>query len=184
MTEREWLTAADPGTMLEFLEGASLTSPRKHLLFACACIRQRIGRERGRIPFDVQAAERLLINEPQPSVERVMMVLGRLSRMAAATSEIATAEQLRDQCKMLRCIYRDPFASPTATGISVAEDVAALAEECYQDELLPDLISPLRIATLRESLADRPLPPDVLGHLQEEWHVRGCWVIESLLGNG
>jgi len=62
--------------------------------------------------------------------------------------------------------------------------VKRLAEAAYQERQLPGgTLDPLRLAVLADALEEAGAGGDFVAHLR--WpgpHVRGCWVLDLLLG--
>jgi hypothetical protein len=90
---------------------------------------------------------------------------------------------------LLRCVVGNPFAPtpPIAPSLLTWSDglVTKLARAAYDNRTLPaGTLDPVRLAVLADALeeagcTDQP----VLSHLRGPGpHVRGCWVIDLLLG--
>ena len=83
-----------------------------------------------------------------------------------------------DQCDIIRDIFGNPFRK--RPGITLTEDVCALARRIYDQsryDQLPELGTALEAAGCEDET--------VLAHCRAALdHVRGCWVIDQLLGFG
>jgi hypothetical protein len=197
MTEQEWLTCTVPGRMLELLRDTA--SDRNLRLFACACCRQEwhlIVDERSRKAVGV--AERYtdgLTSRPELDAMReaawdVWKVAetdaARIvawhaeeavaGNIAKAATRIARREDIAwaVQSSLLRDIFGNPFR-PYPKPPSWSSTVVQLAESLYQGN--NDCRLPLSDA-LEEAghveLADH--------FRKEEWHPKGCWVVDLVLG--
>jgi hypothetical protein len=85
------------------------------------------------------------------------------------------------QCRLLRCVFGNPFLAPAADPAWLAGGggrPVKLAQQIYQDrafERLPDLADALEQAGCSDEA--------VLGHCRAGGdHVRGCWVVDLVLG--
>jgi hypothetical protein len=84
------------------------------------------------------------------------------------------------QPTLLRCIFGNPF-NPTIVRPSwLAPPVVRLAQKIYEDRTF----NPDRMKALADALAQAGcMNQDILQHCrQREGHVRGCWVVDSILG--
>jgi hypothetical protein len=212
VTEAEWLACADPGPMLAFLRCGGKASDRKLRLFACACCRRiwhLLNEERYRKAVDV--AERFAdrqagadeLNSAQADTELVSCMEG--SRWAAAWSAAcadawdAAWESLREAAgwgdmskdeqravvPFLRDIIGNPFRPVTITPAGKTPQVVALAQAAYEERELPSgHLDPTRLAVLADALEEAGCDQAaILKHLRGPGpHVRGCWVVDLLLG--
>jgi hypothetical protein len=118
------------------------------------------------------------IPEDTPFVEE-----SKAMKAAEAAERSAQAALLRDIFGPLpfRQVRIDP-AWLTWNGGAVRK----LAEAAYEQRSLPDgTLESHRLAVLADALEEAGCTePDVLGHCrqQEKQHVRGCWVVDLLLG--
>jgi hypothetical protein len=87
---------------------------------------------------------------------------------------------LATQCKLLRDIFGNPFHSVTLNATWLKPNVVKLTQEIYDNcayDRLPNLGDALEEAGCNSS--------EVLNHCRGPGpHVRGCWVIDLLLGKG
>ena len=94
------------------------------------------------------------------------------------------SEQAR-QCRVLRCIFGNPFRPVTLGPAWRTPIVLCLAEAAYDDRSLPSgTLDPDRLAVLADALEDAGCSDaDILSHLRGPGlHVRGCYVVDRLLG--
>jgi hypothetical protein len=98
------------------------------------------------------------------------------------------SDEVRSQTHILRDIFANPFRSvaldpawPTWHGGSIPQ----LAQAIYDDRDLPSgHLDHHRLAVLADALEDAGCTdPEILGHCRGPGpHVRGCWLIDLLLG--
>jgi hypothetical protein len=83
-----------------------------------------------------------------------------------------------DIVSLLRCIFGNPFRPVAVDPSWLTSDVVALAEGIYQDRAFD------RMPILADALQDAGCEhEDVLNHCRQPGeHVRGCWVVDLLLG--
>lgn len=202
MTEQEWLTCADPKTMLEFLRGKA--SDRKLRLFAVACSRRvwSVIDSLGQAAVDV--AEAYADGLAGPDEMRAARLAcqgagGQASWYASATKpEVAArnaarsaqvgvasnpllgteADELLAQAGLMRDIFGNPFRSVAPDLPSLTPTVVQLAQIIYDDrafERMPELADALSQAGCTNAT--------ILDHFRGPGpHVRGCWVVDLLLG--
>jgi len=209
MTEAEWLACTDPQEMLNFSRGK--VSPRKLRLFAAACCRRiwPLLKDR-RCRRAVEVSERLAdgrASEEEWEQASDLMVLATqdvrneadkgpvsaaffsitargpteitdLLRVPAAASRGA-GERAAQSC-LLRDIF-NPFYSQTAVSIWLhgnGNNVPELARTIYLERRFSDL--PFLADALEEAgCTDAAL----FDHCRQPGeHVRGCWVVDLLLG--
>jgi hypothetical protein len=86
---------------------------------------------------------------------------------------------------VLRCIFGNPFHPFALAPSCTTATVLALAHLAYEDRILPaGILDSQRLAVLADALEDAGCTdPDILVHLRGPGpHVRGCWVVDLLLG--
>ena len=107
---------------------------------------------------------------------------------AWATSEAARVpdQERRHQCALLRDLFGAvPFRPVTASPAWRTPQVVALAQAAYDQRELPSgTLDGARLAVLADALEEAGCTDaDILGHLRGPGpHVRGCWVVDALLG--
>lgn len=98
------------------------------------------------------------------------------------------SEELAAQARLLRDIFGNPFRLVTISSAVLAWNdavVVRLAQTAYEERHLPaGTLDTGRLAVLADALEEAGCSDaDILGHLRGPGpHVRGCWVIDSLLG--
>src|SRR5262245_60863685 len=87
--------------------------------------------------------------------------------------------EYRWQCRILRDIFGNPFRSVTIDPAWLTSDVIALAEGIYADRAFDRM--PILADALQDAGCDND---DVLNHCRDTTltHVRGCWVVDLVLG--
>ena len=92
-------------------------------------------------------------------------------------------------CLFLHDLYGIPFRPPPPLSPSVLQwnggTVKGLAEEAYEHRLLPSgHLDPQRLAVLADALEETGCSDEaILSHLRGPGpHVRGCWVVDMILG--
>jgi hypothetical protein len=202
MTEIEWLSCPDPKVMLEFLRGK--THERKLRLFAVVCRREYM-RFRPDIPADSLTSKYAEITELYVDGEVTIKewdevrecIHGTFHHPDAynhATDEIHTAtcccytdESTRDaetriELAFLASIIHDIFANPfrpvTVDPRWLTETAVALANGIYEERAFDRM--PILADALEDAGCDHA---DILSHCRGDGpHVRGCWVLDLLLG--
>jgi hypothetical protein len=219
MTEEEWLTATDPGPLLEFLRYK--TSERKRRLTGCGLAQSTwLDRQcRAAIPdieryADGEVEESLMAGRrkelhslrgrvPRTSEEVLAITLliwaagqrtGEYDLMSHvgfdSLHDHPNQPQTRSfnpsfagrtkyhQAGILRDIFGNPFRPVAADPSWLTSTVVALAHAIYAERAFDRM--PVLADALEESGCDHP---DVLAHCRCDGpHVRGCWVVDSVLG--
>lgn len=203
MTETEWQYASEPHLMLAFLRGRE--NDRKLRLFAVACSRRiwNLIDDLGRAA--VEAAENFADGELGPDELRAARLAcqgarGMASWYAAATNpEIAArnaarsaqagvaddprlgteAGELLAQAGLVREIFGpDPFRQIIVDSNWLTPTMIQLAQVMYDDRAFD------RMMELADALHDAGCDNDeILSHCRGPGpHVRGCWVVDMVLG--
>lgn len=107
----------------------------------------------------------------------------------------ATYEAMRDahdaeqaaHLALVREVFGNPFRLPTFAPLLAGDDgtIGRLALAAYQERRLPDgTLDPARLAVLADAMEEAGcLDADALAHLRGPGpHVRGCWVLDLILG--
>jgi hypothetical protein len=110
-----------------------------------------------------------------------------LSRPASAQDvEMARVAEYRKQAAVLRDIFGPlPFREITADSAWLRAPILRMAQGIYDERELPSgYLDSQRLAVLADALEEAGCDnADVLAHCREPGtHVRGCWVIDLLLG--
>jgi hypothetical protein len=208
MNEREWLECTDPRSMLEFLRGKA--SDRKLRLFACAYGRAYRESQHLLGPTTVAVAERYadgLASAQEMASERRRWAVSpeetgpvapsaydgaweavdwltraeRLMRIdpdAMRHFPTATYDVLKRSVLLLRDIVGNPFRPAPVEAAWLTTNVVALAQGIYHEcgfDRMPILADALEDAGCTNA--------DMLEHCRKsEGHVRGCWLVDLLLG--
>ena len=89
------------------------------------------------------------------------------------------------QCRLLRCVFGNPFHAVTLNPSWLTPAVVSLAEAAYGQRDLPSGHLDLRrLAVLADALEEAGCTaPEILGHLRDprQVHVRGCWALDAVL---
>jgi hypothetical protein len=199
MTEAEWLASTDPRPMLEFLRGKA--SERKLRLFAVACCRQdidlmenafnRLTLEASEDNAEGQVSRKELkairraaweaLDDSEPKAaweaagsrawEAVSATLWRLGPFSDKTCQVA----------LLLDIFGNPFRPVTLDPAVLTWNggtVPKLAQAIYDERRFSDL--PILADAIEEAGCSEPA---ILTHCRSEGpHVRGCWVVDLILG--
>jgi hypothetical protein len=210
MTEEGWLTGTDPTEMLAFLRSRCPFSVRKAtLLMAAACrLLPGLMANEGSL-LAVGAAEEVADGGKAParpgnwralfaelaegvtpsSTDRLLGSLTRWPEDLVPLPETVTARRA-GQSDLLRDVFGNPFRPPPvlATSLLGWHDglVVRLAQAAYKGLLLPSgHLDPARLSVLADALEEAGCGDhEVLTHLREQGkvHVRGCFVVDLLLG--
>jgi len=205
MTEAEWLACTDPTPMLEFLRDKG--SERKLRLFACACCRRiwhLLTDERSRKA--VEAAEQFADGEIDvktlgaahaaawPVVTTASdpaYCPGQAALCAAAPQPIRlilylilytpVIEGYAANCDLLGDIFGNLFRPVTLDPAWLTWHdglLVSMAQKMYESRDFSDM------AVLADALEEAGCDnADILAHCRQPGeHVRGCWVLDLLLG--
>jgi hypothetical protein len=202
MTEAEWVACDDPTPMLEFLRGK--VSDRKLRLFACACCRPVESLLQGWWEFQGAVATAEKYGEGSATADRLGAAWDRVRhyplrpgavdsvrRIAVAAVspqvgdallEASHALTCDDRCfGILRDVFGNPFRRPVISRSCLEWNdwmVLRIAQTTYEERRFADL------PILADALEDAGCTDsDILTHCRTPGeHVRGCWVIDLLLG--
>jgi hypothetical protein len=89
------------------------------------------------------------------------------------------------ECQLLREVFGNPFRPVAIPPAWQTSPVVALAQAAYEERALPaGTLDLARLAVLADALEDAGCDQaDLLSHLRGPGsHVRGCWVLDLLLG--
>ena len=102
-----------------------------------------------------------------------------------SVAERAANAEERMQASLLRDLFNNPFRLITFDLASRSPNVLSLARTAYEERIMPEgLLDPSRLAVLSDALEEAGCDnDDLLSHLRGPGpHVRGCWVVDLLLG--
>jgi hypothetical protein len=198
MSEEEWLSCAEPRRMLDFLRHKA--TPRKQRLFMCACgrlISHLLPSDAWRdlIGIGERYADGEVTEEERETRLRgaTMSRLGQVKGIAiyplyrdlsyswlvsvSANTEHAAPGSIPKQCAVLRCLF-NPFRPVAIDPSWLTSDVLALARSIYDERAFDGM--PILADALQDAGCDNE---HILNHCRSEGqHVRGCWVVDLLLG--
>jgi hypothetical protein len=206
MNEARWLACEDPRKLLEWLRGVA--SDRKLRLFVCAFWRNwwymdaQPDGESGPVKLQLLAyAEQWAEGEVQPQgpfpeggigwhplVARnafdaanwtIRQTAGFKSRLDCYRNDLKDRSQAAEQqVRLLREIVGNPYRTVAIDPNWVPPNVVALARTIYDDKGFDRL--PILADALEEVACDNE---GILSHCRcGEPHVRGCWVVDLILG--
>ena len=99
-------------------------------------------------------------------------------RVVVATQRALGTAEGNTQADLVRCIFGNPFRPVTIDPAWLTPGVVELARTIYEDrafDRMPELADALEQAGCAN--------PDILAHCREPGpHVRGCWMVDLLLG--
>lgn len=212
MTESEYRDCQEPIYLLEFLRSRYAypneeASNRKLRLFACACCR-RIWhllpnvRSRRAVELRERFADGLVTQEEMEAVRKALVFNDSSARRRSIRSAVAgaaagsfnsyeiirglapsaQADEARAHCDLLRDIYGNPF-HPAMLNESWLTwrggIVVQLARDVYEDQAFDRL--PIVADALEEAGC---MDQHIFEHCRTPGvHVKGCWVVDLLLGN-
>jgi hypothetical protein len=206
--EAEWLACCAPAILIDCLRAEP--TERKHRLFACACCRRfwHLLNDRGRdlVELAEDFADGLLTHEELSNAHRLVRLAGIMQGgQESVTSLVAEASGARPwaysvlhhcvpsprrsgpEVTWLAALIRDVFGNPFRTlRLDPAwlawegGTVRKLAEGIYQDQAFD------RLLVLADALEEAGCADEqVLAHCRGGGpHVRGCWLLDLLLGQG
>jgi hypothetical protein len=201
MTEAEWLQSDEPWDMLEFLRGSS-GMKRKRRLLACACCRlvwDQLSTDAWRIAVEV--AERTVdaaatSHELRAAAEAAKNSSAEMwdfrPNQAAAfathydvshsnTLAVVLHISILDGGHRTGALIRDlfnPFRTGQLDSHWLTSNVIDLAKTIYDDRAFD------RLPILADALMDAGCSDEqILNHCRSDGpHVRGCWVVDRILG--
>jgi hypothetical protein len=191
MDEAEWLACTNPFSMLQSLWRK--LSERKARLFVCATLRRCMKPEHKVARQSVALAEEWVDgNATDDEVgdfrnAHGLRALALDKQIHGLAMGMATLPGLRsaDLPGLLRDIVGNPFRPSPLDGACRTPPVISLAAASYEQRALPSgELDPVRLAVLADALEDAGCTDRaILDHLRGTGpHVRGCWVIDALLG--
>jgi hypothetical protein len=108
----------------------------------------------------------------------------RVDSASTPADPIWSAEEAA-QSDLLRCIFGNPFRPLSHKAAWLTPTVASLAAAAYEErDLSSGYLDAGRLAVLADALEDSGCTDaDILAHCRSGGeHVRGCWVVDLLLG--
>jgi hypothetical protein len=91
-----------------------------------------------------------------------------------------------DEPQLLRCVFGNPFCPVTLDRAWLTPTVVSLTQAAYGERLMPSgELDVARLAVLADALEDAGASGQLVEHLRSAGpHVRGCWVLDLILGLG
>jgi hypothetical protein len=207
MTEEEWLACTDPQKMLEFLRGKA--SDRKLRSFACACCRRckerldevnQLAIEVAELFADSRATVEALRERRMRTVSWMCYVADTNALLSALkVIKFRTEEEGWKGCTelcgrgymndlwlaerralgtVLLDMFGNPFRPVAVDAPWLTPPVVKLAQAIYEERAF-DRLPVLADALEEAGCAD----PDILSHCRGPGpHVKGCWLVDLLLG--
>jgi hypothetical protein len=191
MTEAEWLAATDATAMLMFVQDNA--TARQMRLFACGCLRAVWSHLKDwRSQAAVELAERyadmtISDSERQEAIDdaiqaasgsRTWAVWGAISTLQRSPLGARRCAPKRIRAALLRDIFGNPFRPVAVDPSWRTSTVVTLAEGIYADRAFDRL--PILADALMDAGCDNA---DILAHCRGDGpHVRGCWVVDLVLG--
>lgn len=193
MTEQEWLEANDPEPMIEYLHGKA--SERKLRLFACATFRHLAPWLKDEGLATVEKGERFAdgqLRREEARRARNALQLGAQQSVSFVLSD-SIALGMRSlmshefwihrgnwklHTALVRDIFGNPFRPASVDSSCLTSMVRLLAQSIYDDRAFD------RMPVLADALEEAGcINVDILRHCRGLGpHVRGCWVVDLLLG--
>ena len=195
MKEKRWLAERDdPYKMVNFLRERVTT--RKARLFACACFRhpkaaleewERRILEIGERAADGSATEDEVRVAKEESVgsgdSGVAWVILTNDWWTAVEAARAAGEWAKEevQCDLVRDVFGNPFRKVTFAPEWKTDTAVSLARRMYESRDFGAM--PILADALQDAGCDSA---EVLAHCRDASaaHVRGCWVVDGVLGKG
>ena len=203
MTEAEWLSCADPGMMLDAIR--ETTSDRKLRLWACAytawyangraylieAVRAAERWADGDTTVDLGPHARFYVCFPSAWHAAHEGTAGAVANWAESTHKRRATRLLLDN---LRCVFGNPFRPTAVDPHWLTETVVSLARAMYDGrDFIPmpiladalqdvgcddaEVLAHCRLDDVGLYSADVTVPFRTRGP-----HVRGCWVVDLILG--
>lgn len=214
MTERQWLRCRQPGTMLRFLAGKASARKLRLFAVACCrpLLRPRdpyhdalgtaedvadgITRRGLEESFHDWGTMAMEAGDPlgwalhyalDPDLARSGLGQDFTDWVAGLGPE---GDEKADRARyvvFLHCLFGNPFRTPEPDPSWLTPRVLALAQAAYDKRLRPSReLDPARLSRLAVALEDGGCDDaEILNHLHCGGpHVRGCFVLDLLLGKG
>jgi hypothetical protein len=111
-------------------------------------------------------------------------ILGRFGQAERSAAKSAARAAKAENCRILRCIFGNPFRPATLDPSWLTNDVGLLAKSIYAErQRTQNFLDNQRMAVLADALEEAGCDnADLLGHLRGSGeHVRGCWALDLLL---
>jgi hypothetical protein len=204
MTEQEWLECAEPKAMLNYLQGK--VSNRKFRMFTVACYRhiwQIISEDHIRAAIEIieRFADGLASqNEMRRATKQICWGGVKMAENPNTAPYLACQDAVRLACERAHLLEGGVISKEVAAQVSSLHDI-------FGNHFRPVIVNPVWLAwnnatvpkislTIYEERRFQDLTiladaldeagctnADILSHCRSEGpHVRGCWVVDLLLG--
>jgi hypothetical protein len=210
MNETQWLAGVDPTPM--FKSVSAMTSARKVRLFLCACWRRDPNLLPSHRALGVMEAAEGFADGQVSRSDLMDMLGGQWKAavgVAGASKQQAihalparrilyilypwgdlrhflpSEPDIHPRVHLLRDIVGNPFHPVSIHPAWLTPTVTSLATAAYEERSLPSgELDTARLAILADALEDAGCDnADIIAHLRAPGlHVRGCWVVDLLLG--
>jgi hypothetical protein len=122
---------------------------------------------------------------PSHAVEAALRPDASFGSMLSSSVIKVVADRAIQQAKLLHDIFSNPFHPTTHDPAWQTPTVLALATAAYDDRIMPaGTLDTARLAVLADALEEAGCDnADILNHCRQPGvHVRGCWVVDLILG--
>jgi hypothetical protein len=189
MTEEQWLRSGDPWEMLRHLRSVE-AAERKARLFICACWRPRVHLVTG--PAELLAEIEAVEGDRYHGLPQWYFPTYRDFWYAALISSnvhlqftTKTPPELglsaAQQVAVIRDLFGNPFRTVSCSPEWRTDTAVSLARQMYEARDFSAM--PILADALQDAGCENE---DVLNHCRDtnQPHVRGCWVVDLVLGKG
>ena len=193
MTEQEWLAATDSDQMLAYLLFSGKASDRQQRLYTVASYRRvwhlfTDERSHAAVEATERHADGTASREEMEAAWDAAEAAGAggLDSHLPVYAALRGADEIAAKCHLLRDIFGPlPFRPVQPDPAWQTPQVVVLAQAAYEEREMPHgTLDPTRLAVLADALEDTGCDQaDLLAHLRGPGlHVRGCWVVDLILG--
>ena len=198
MTEAQWRACVDPDRLIDYHRMKK--APRRLRLMACGCVRLVVTGDApalvGQVLDVVEGyadgtASRAEFLEARKTVRNAIrgdtkapavlalrnLTDDQMEGMTLTISNIRTRIRARG-CGVIRCVFGNPFRPVAFSPSWCTSTAVALAQQMYESRDFSAM--PILADALQDAGCDSA---DVLDHCRDNSpHVRGCWVVDLVLG--
>jgi hypothetical protein len=188
MTEAEWLAYNDPRPMLEFRYRHYPISNRKWTLLDCACCRGVWSSLSDEDKQVVEAGYGFADAEPDGADAAFSAYFATMQRMVGLQNQFLARQnsaELATNATLLREIAGNPFRPVSIHPAWLTPTVLSVAQAAYDNRIPPPgALENARLGVLADALEEAGCDnEEILNHCRQPGgHVRGCWVVDLVLG--
>jgi hypothetical protein len=197
MDEQQWLSSSSPQEMLDFLRDGGKAAERKLRLFAIACSRRLWAQLEDIARAAMDVAQAYADGQAGPEELRAARLACRSAGQsaawyAAASSPFVAARNAAlsaqagsapAECAIQADLLRDIFGpSPVRSVIIYPDWLTPKVVDLARSLLEQNDFSTARMRILANALLDTDCTAELLRHCRSAGHVRGCWLVDGLLG--